>query len=150
VQARHKLERALLREAQRPHEERDAAIVRIIGLIPRGRTAAYSAVASAAGYPLHHRLVARLLRQRGDALPWQRVTGVGGAIKLRLGAALEQRTRLELEGVEFHGRHVAAKHILSSEDLVCLRIQSEKRAGARKLPAAASTPPLPPRLPRRC
>lgn len=146
--ARHKLERALLREAQRPDEERDAAILRIIRLIPKGWTAAYSAVAAAAGYPLHHRLVARLLRQRGDALPWQRVTGVGGEIKLHMGAALEQRTRLEMEGVEFHGRRVAAKHILSSEDLVCLRIQSEKRADVRKSRAAASTQPLPPRSPR--
>jgi methylated-DNA-protein-cysteine methyltransferase-like protein len=142
---RHKLERALAREARRPDEERDAAITAIIRLIPKGKTAAYSAVAAAAGYPLYHRLVARLLRQRGEGLPWQRVTGVGGQIKLRLGSALEQRTRLEMEGVRFHGKRVAAEHILSSEDLVCLRIRSE----SRKSRAAASKPPSPPRSSRR-
>lgn len=142
---RHRLERALLREVQRPDNERDTAILSIIRLIPKGRTAAYSAVAAAAGYPLYHRLVAKLLRQRGDSLPWQRVTGVGGEIKLRMGSALEQRTRLEMEGVEFRGRRVAPKHILSSEDLVCLRIRSENR----KSRAAASKAPSPPRSPRR-
>ena len=68
--------------------------------------ASYSQVAAAAGYPMLHRLVARILRQRGDSLPWQRVVGAGGEIKLRYGSALEQRTRLELEGVTFRGRKV--------------------------------------------
>jgi methylated-DNA-protein-cysteine methyltransferase-like protein len=39
-------------------------------------------------------------------LPWQRVVGAGGAIKLKYEAGLEQRTRLELEGVRFRGRRV--------------------------------------------
>ena len=32
--------------------------------------------------------------------------GAGGAIKLKYEAGLEQRTRLELEGVRFRGRRV--------------------------------------------
>jgi alkylated DNA nucleotide flippase Atl1 len=42
-------------------------------------------------------------------LPWQRVLGAGGAIKLCEDSAIEQRLRLEAEGVRFRGRHVDMK-----------------------------------------
>ena len=87
-------------------EQRDAAFRRIIRQIPRGKVATYGQVAAAAGYPLYHRHVAQLLRKSGGSLPWQRVVGSGGAIKLKYEAALEQRTRLEFEGVRFRGKHV--------------------------------------------
>ena len=87
-------------------EPRDAAFRRIIRQIPRGKVATYGQVAAAAGYPLYHRHVAQLLRKSGGTLPWQRVVGAGGAIKLKYEAALEQRTRLEMEGVHFLGKHV--------------------------------------------
>jgi methylated-DNA-protein-cysteine methyltransferase-like protein len=48
------------------------------------------------------------LRQ-GFGLPWQRVLGAGGEIKLRGDSAVEQRFRLEAEGVRFRGRHVDMK-----------------------------------------
>lgn len=101
-----KLKRRILRDGLRPDEIRDDAIRRAVRSIPRGSVATYGEVAAAAGYPLYHRLVARILGKAGDALPWQRVVGAGGAIRLRLGAALEQRTRLELEGVTFRGARV--------------------------------------------
>ncbi|MGB2627588.1 MAG: hypothetical protein WAK20_12435 [Candidatus Acidiferrum sp.] len=41
-----------------------------------------------------------------DSLPWHRIVGVGGAIKLKSIAAIEQRNRLRLEGVKFSGRLV--------------------------------------------
>jgi methylated-DNA-protein-cysteine methyltransferase-like protein len=85
---------------------RDAAIRKTIRQIPRGQVATYSQVAAAAGYPLYHRQVAQLLRTAGNSLPWQRVVGAGGEIKLKFEAGLEQRTRLELEGVRFRGRRV--------------------------------------------
>ena len=87
-------------------DQRDAAFRRIIRQIPRGKVATYGQVAAAAGYPLYHRHVAQLLRKSGGTLPWQRVVGAGGAIKLKYEAALEQRTRLEMEGVRFRGKHV--------------------------------------------
>ncbi len=102
----HKIIRALTREAARPNAERDASIVRAILSIPKGKVASYSQVAAAAGYPMLHRLVARILRQSGGGLPWQRVVGAGGEIKLRMGSALEQRMRLEMEGVTFRGKRV--------------------------------------------
>jgi len=86
--------------------KRDAAMRKTIRQIPRGKVATYGQVAAAAGYPLYHRHVAQLLRAEGNALPWQRVVGAGGAIKLKYEAGLEQRTRLELEGVRFRGKRV--------------------------------------------
>jgi len=86
--------------------QRDAAMRQAIRRIPRGKVATYGQVAAAAGYPLYHRHVAQLLRREGNALPWQRVVGAGGQIKLKFEAGLEQRTRLELEGVRFRGMRV--------------------------------------------
>lgn len=86
---------------------RDAAFRRAIRQIPRGKVATYGQVAAAAGYPLYHRQVAQLLRTSPvGSLPWQRVLGSGGAIKLHGEAALEQRMRLEMEGVRFRGKCV--------------------------------------------
>ena len=103
---RRKLERALLRDASRPDQARDEAIRRAIRSIPKGKVATYGRVAAAAGYPLYHRLVAKILRKTGDSLPWQRVVGAGGNIRLHLDAGLEQRMRLEMEGVKFRGKRV--------------------------------------------
>ena len=80
---------------------------RVILQIPRGKVATYSQVAAAAGYPLYHRQVVQLLRQSGDSLPWQRVVGAGGQIRLKREGAHEQRTRLEMEGVHFRGKRIA-------------------------------------------
>ena len=96
--------RRLMRVPQ--SERRDAAFRKAIRQIPRGTVATYGQVAAAAGYPLYHRHVARLLHNCGNSLPWQRVVGAGGAIKLRYEAGLEQRTRLEMEGVRFRGSRV--------------------------------------------
>ena len=53
-------------------------------------------------------MVARALRGGFD-LPWHRVLGAGGEIKLRGESALEQRFRLQAEGVTFRGRKVDMK-----------------------------------------
>lgn len=87
--------------------QRDAAIAKAVRQIPRGKVATYAQVAAAAGYPLYHRQVVQVLRRSGDRLPWQRVVGAGGYIRLKGAAALEQRTRLELEGVTFRGKRIA-------------------------------------------
>src|SRR3989441_7697012 len=76
--------------------------------IPRGKVSTYGAVARAAGLPGRSRQVARVLC-RSVGLPWQRVLGAGGEIKLRGDSAIEQRLRLEAEGVRFSGRRVDMK-----------------------------------------
>ena len=97
--------RRLLRA--RRDDRREAAFRRAIRQIPRGKVATYGQVAAAAGYPLYHRQVAQLLRASPvGSLPWQRVLGSGGAIRLGGEAALEQRLRLEMEGVRFRGKRV--------------------------------------------
>jgi methylated-DNA-protein-cysteine methyltransferase-like protein len=82
----------------------EAAIRRI----PKGKVSTYGAIAKAAGLPGMARQVAQVLH-RGFGLPWQRVLGAGGEIKLRGDSAIEQRLRLEAEGVRFRGRKVDMK-----------------------------------------
>lgn len=82
----------------------EAAIRRI----PTGKVSTYGAVARAAGFPGAARQVAQVLH-RGFGLPWQRVLGAGGEIKLRGDSAIEQRLRLEAEGVRFRGRRANLK-----------------------------------------
>jgi methylated-DNA-protein-cysteine methyltransferase related protein len=83
-------------------------IERAIRAIPRGKVSTYGGVAKMAGYPGAARMVARVLR-RGFGLPWQRVLGSGGEIKLTGDSAIEQRLRLEAEGARFRGRKVDMK-----------------------------------------
>jgi len=82
----------------------EAAIRRI----PKGKVSTYGAVARGAGLPGAARQVAKVLH-RGFGLPWQRVLGAGGEIKLSGDSAIEQRLRLEAEGVRFRGRKVDIK-----------------------------------------
>ena len=86
---------------------RDKIMTTIRG-IPRGKVSTYGAVAKAAGFPGAARQVVAALRG-AVGLPWQRVLGAGGAIKLRGDYAFEQRFRLEAEGVTFRGRKVDMK-----------------------------------------
>lgn len=102
----------LRRGSTKASEEHSAKIrMRIeaaIRAIPKGKVSTYGGVARAAGFPGAARLVARVLN-RGFGLPWQRVLGAGGEIKLRGDSAVEQRLRLEAEGVRFRGRKVDMK-----------------------------------------
>jgi methylated-DNA-protein-cysteine methyltransferase-like protein len=83
-------------------------IEQAVRAIPRGKVSTYGGVARAAGFPGAARQVAAALR-RGFGLPWQRVLGAGGQIKLTGDSAIEQRLRLESEGVRFRGRRVDMK-----------------------------------------
>ncbi|MBZ5572080.1 MAG: MGMT family protein [Acidobacteriia bacterium] len=83
-------------------------IIAAIRKIPRGKVATYGGVARGAGHPGTARQVVGVLR-RAFGLPWQRVLGAGGEIKLRGDSAIEQRLRLEAEGVTFRGRRVDMK-----------------------------------------
>jgi len=83
-------------------------ILAAIRRIPRGKVSTYGDVAGAAGHPGAARRVAWTLH-RSVGLPWHRVLGAGGEIKLRGDSAIEQRLRLEAEGVAFRGRRVDMK-----------------------------------------
>lgn len=101
------LKRRIIKDGLRLDELRDDAFRRVIRSVPKGKVSTYGKVAAASGYPLHHRAVARLLRTEPlHGLPWQRIVGADGEIKLRGEAAAEQRLRLQMEGVKFRGRRV--------------------------------------------
>jgi methylated-DNA-protein-cysteine methyltransferase related protein len=68
----------------------------------------YGAIARAAGWAGAARQVVRVLQQV-PGLPWHRVLGSGGAIKLGGENAAEQRFRLRMEGVTFRGARVDMK-----------------------------------------
>jgi methylated-DNA-protein-cysteine methyltransferase related protein len=88
--------------------ERRARIVSLIRGLPAGTVSSYGAIARAAGWPGAARQVVRILRQV-QGLPWQRVVGSGGAIKLMGENGAEQRFRLRMEGVTFRGSRVDMK-----------------------------------------
>jgi methylated-DNA-protein-cysteine methyltransferase-like protein len=73
--------------------------------IPRGRVSSYGAIGRAAGYPNAARQVVRVLGQ-SHGLPWHRVVAAGGRIAIPGEGGLDQRFRLEMEGVKFSGRKV--------------------------------------------
>ena len=77
-------------------------IERMIRAIPRGKSIDLRGRGESRGIAGRARMVARILR-RGFGLPWQRVLGAGGEIKLRGDSAAEQRLRLQAEGVRFRG-----------------------------------------------
>jgi methylated-DNA-protein-cysteine methyltransferase-like protein len=86
------------------------AIWRVVRKIPKGKVATYGGVAKAAGFPGAARQVVWALRAT-SGLPWHRVVGAGGRIRLPGANGLEQRMKLEFEGVRFAGtRVVMADH----------------------------------------
>jgi methylated-DNA-protein-cysteine methyltransferase related protein len=83
--------------------ERIYAVVR---RIPAGRVSTYGRIAELAGIPEHARQVGYALYAlpEGSTVPWHRVVNARG--RLSLGVVVpegdvEQRIRLEIEGVEF-------------------------------------------------
>ena len=75
----------------------------VVRRIPRGRVMTYGEVAAAAGHKGAARQVVWALHNCGPDIPWHRVIGAGGRILLPGEAAMEQRLRLEAEGVVFTG-----------------------------------------------
>ena len=89
-------------------ENKRARVVRCIRGLPSGMVSSYGAIARAAGWAGAARQVVRILQQV-PGLPWHRVVGSGGAIKLGGENAAEQKFRLRMEGVTFRGACVDMK-----------------------------------------
>jgi methylated-DNA-protein-cysteine methyltransferase-like protein len=83
-------------------------IRRTIQKIPKGKVATYGQVATLAGFPGAARQVVWALHS-SHGLPWHRVIGANGKILLTGNNALEQRMRLEMEGIRFVGRRLDLK-----------------------------------------
>ena len=73
--------------------------------IPRGKVATYGEVARGAGFPGAARQVVWALQNSGG-MPWHRVVGAGGKILLPGANGLDQRLRLQSEGVTFQGEKI--------------------------------------------
>ena len=86
-------------------------IYRQVKLIPRGRVISYGELARR----VHLRGGARVAGYAmaacpsGRGIPWHRVLGAGGHIRLREPVAALQRRMLESEGVQFIGNRVDMK-----------------------------------------
>ena len=106
---------------------RRARIVSLIRSLPAGSVSSYGAIARAAGWPGAARQVVRILRQV-SGLPWQRVVGSGGAIKLPGENGAEQRFRLRMEGITFRGARVDMKR----HEFRFSRGNGEKKRGKKR------------------
>lgn len=96
------------------------AIIRRIRAIPSGTVMAYGDVAAAAGFPGRARLVARILSESDDGLPWHRVLRASGQIAFPPDSLLyaEQTQRLRAEGVPVENGRVKLQR--SAPDLDAL------------------------------
>jgi methylated-DNA-protein-cysteine methyltransferase-like protein len=84
---------------------RNARVYAVVRRIPRGRVATYGQIARLAGLGGAARQVGYALSALQDhsSVPWHRVVNVRGTVsaRKRTGPDLEQRVRLEREGVRF-------------------------------------------------
>jgi methylated-DNA-protein-cysteine methyltransferase-like protein len=103
--------------------------------IPRGHVSSYGAVARAAGIPRGARLVVRTLSQ-SQGLPWHRVVAAGGRIAIPGEGGLDQRFRLEMEGVKFSGRKVRMSEFEYKFPRKKTAKQKNKSTGGRQKAAA--------------
>ncbi len=79
------------------------AVYDIVRLVPRGRATSYAAIARAAGYPSHSRLVGRMMAGcSDDGVPAHRVVNSQGVLSGRaaFGAPDRMQSLLEAEGIE--------------------------------------------------
>jgi methylated-DNA-protein-cysteine methyltransferase-like protein len=84
-------------------------IYTVVRQVPVGKVATYGDVARLAGLHGQARLVGYALHalRPHSSVPWHRVVNAKGGISLghiRMDAALEQRIRLEAEGIEFNAK----------------------------------------------
>ena len=82
---------------------------RFVRKVPRGKVSTYGAIAKAAGHAGAARQVVWALRSSAVPLPWHRIVSSGGAVRTTGETAMEQRLRLEMEGVKFIGKKVDMK-----------------------------------------
>jgi methylated-DNA-protein-cysteine methyltransferase related protein len=98
--------------------------------IPRGKVSTYGAIARAAGYPGSARQVVWALN-KSHGLPWHRVVAAGGRIALPGEQGMEQRFRLESEGVKFSGSRV---RMAESEFKFLKKSQKPRKQHPKKKP----------------
>lgn len=91
----------VLTEAESLQDERVQRILATVDSIPEGRVASYGQVAEEAGLPRAARFVGSVLRRfvANRGVPWHRVLGSDGTIRVVGGTARDQAMLLRAEGV---------------------------------------------------
>lgn len=87
-----------------PIHDRRAELYALVTQIPPGRVVGYGQIGRELSSPLSGLLVGRMMFEAPFDIPWHRVVGADGSLKIAKrgpDAAVEQRTRLEAEGVAF-------------------------------------------------
>jgi methylated-DNA-protein-cysteine methyltransferase-like protein len=84
------------------------AIYKLVRQIPRGSVVTYGGVAKKIGMRGGARVIGYAMAAcpNGSGIPWHRVIGAGGHLRLSEPLVSLQRRLLESEGVTFIGRHV--------------------------------------------
>lgn len=82
-------------------------VLDIVRAVPAGSVVTYGQVAALAGFPRRARQVGQALRECGEDVPWQRVVGAGGSVRLQ--PAERQLQLLRAEGVAVLGTRVDLK-----------------------------------------
>lgn len=85
------------------------AVKDVVRLVPRGRATSYGAIARAAGYPAHSRMVGRIMGEdMGDDVPAHRVVNSSGILSGRaaFGTPGRMQELLEAEGVEVENNRI--------------------------------------------
>ncbi len=99
--------------AQTAFAQNKSAIYLALRSIPKGKVIAYGQLAALAGLPGNARLAGKVLcgLPENTELPWHRVINSQGKISLPEGSPghLEQRRRLEAEGVEFKNNKISLR-----------------------------------------
>lgn len=88
--------------AEALQDERVQRVLATIDDIPRGRVASYGQVAEEAGLPRNARFVGTVLKRftNNAKVPWHRVLGSDGTIRVVGGTARDQAKLLRSEGVK--------------------------------------------------
>ncbi len=87
--------------AEALQDERVQRVLATVDAIPRGKVASYGQVAAEAGLPRSARFVGTVLKRfvNNAAVPWHRVLGSDGTIRVVGGTARDQARLLRAEGV---------------------------------------------------
>ena len=124
--------------------DRNSRVYAVVRRIPRGRVASYGQVAAWAGLGRQARQVGYALHAlpKDSDVPWHRVVNAQGRVSPRSthGPELEQRIRLELEGVRFDAAGRVAMERFRW-------LEGPPAAFMTPLPAAPATPAPAPRRP---
>lgn len=88
--------------AEALQDERVQRVLATVDSIPPGRVASYGQVAEEAGLPRAARYVGAVLKRfiNDDQVPWHRVLGADGTIRVSGGTARDQALLLRREGVK--------------------------------------------------